>query len=93
MRIENTSDRQYDVNSLPKGHNPDGSHFGVVCYSIPRATMGPGEIGRVNGVGEIPDDVLAELLAKDSWSKAVFDIGHLVAVNKKSSSPPDKSSK
>jgi hypothetical protein len=87
MKVENTSDRQYDVHSLPKGNNADGVPHGD-RFSIPRATMGPGDVGKINGVGEIPDDVLSELLAKDEWTKAVFASGHLVAKGVSKSADP-----
>lgn len=71
MRVENTSDRQYDVYALPKEGRTQ------VMYSIPRSNMT--DTGRVNGVGEIPDDVLTDLMVNDVWTKGVFDSGDLVA--------------
>ena len=79
-KIENTTDHPFDVSGFPRGDKPG------VLSSIPRSTVAP-DGSRMNGVGEIPDDVLAELLDKDPWTKGVFASGDLIDVSKSSSRP------
>ncbi len=82
VRIENTSGRQLDISPVRQYDGAgvlvvkEGRPMGMV-FKIPRADVNDkGE--RVNGVGEIDEDVLAELLEKDAWTKALFDSGDLV---------------
>ncbi len=76
-RIENTSERQYDVRALPT-KSASGDLVPGPLFQIPRSDDEGGTKKRVNGVGEIPDDILKELLARDVWTKAVFDSGDLI---------------
>lgn len=74
-RIENTSNGPREVHSLPKEGRP------ILKYAFTAARVSEdGKQTRINGVGEIPDDVLDELLAKDQFTKGLFDDGSLVRV-------------
>ena len=75
-KIENTAEHPYDVSGLPKDGKPGG------LYSFPRCTFTPEGV-KINGQGEIPDDVLADLLENDVWTKGVFASGDLVNVGSK----------
>lgn len=68
-RIENTSGRRYDIN-----------FGGILVASIPRAQVDEVSGAKVNGAGEIADDLLDKLLAEDAWAKGVFESGDLVRV-------------
>lgn len=68
-RIENTSGRRYDIN-----------FGGILVASIPRAQVDEVSGAKVNGAGEIADDLLDKLLAEDAWTKGVFESGDLVRV-------------
>ncbi len=67
-KIENRSERQFHITGLPttdaKGNVTPGT-----TYTI--SAKAPG-INGAAGTGEIPDAVLADLLEKDVWTKAVF---------------------
>jgi len=86
MLVQNTADHPFDIYSIPTGVGPNGVALGSKMYSVPRLTVD--EKGRHPGVVEIPDDVLAELLAKDPWTKGCFDSGDLVAVSSPESKVP-----
>jgi len=69
-RIENTSGRRFDIN-----------FGGALVASIPRAQVDEVSGAKVNGAGEIADDVLEKLLADDAWAKGVFESGDLVRIS------------
>ena len=84
MKIENVSDHPYEITAPAKDGKP------ARVFAFPRLTID--EAGRHPGVGEMPDDVLADLLATDQWTKGVFDSGDLVAVKSGPMSAADKRS-
>ena len=66
-KIENTSQRQYDLNGA------DGK-----LVSVPRATAAEGTVPRINGFVEVSDADMA-LIAKSEFFKAVSAAGDLIA--------------
>lgn len=69
-KIENSSNGPREIHSLPKEGRP------VVKYVITAAKVAEdAKQTLIKGVGEIPDDVLDELLAKDPFTKGLFDDG------------------
>lgn len=72
MRVENVSERQYDITA------------GGKTVSIPRGQGG--EDGKQNGAADVDDDFL-KLAKKDPWVVAIFDSGDLVEKAAKASAP------
>ena len=80
-RIENTTGPRV-LHSLPKADRPP------VAYQFPAARLSDdGKSTRINGVGDIPDDVLEELLTKDAFTKGLFESGELVRVGAPAKAP------
>jgi hypothetical protein len=72
-KIENRSERQIHITGLPttdaKGVVTPGATYVITAKAI-------GQNGLAGG-GEIPDAVLADLLEKDVFTKALFESGDL----------------
>lgn len=65
-KIENLSNGPRVIHSLPKSGRP------VAQYTISAAKIAEDGKTLIKGTGEIPDDVLEELLATDPFTKGLF---------------------
>lgn len=84
-RVENTTSGVRELHAL-RSINEHGS---VGPFVIPRAETVVGV--KTNGVCDIPDAILDEMIAKDGVTKGLFEAGDLVRVGKSESPKADPS--